>query len=260
MSSNRILIAGSRLTDLSLLGNLAQYIDLSNPANFGNPSNGSAVSGTFTDLSGNGLGMQAAQGARQPIFQTGINNGLGACLFDGSDDELVLGGDPVNLTNIAANRAALTIYAVFKQAGAPTARQALWLATTGNNIVVKAEHRTGSPTSLKVGSAARTQNADSLVSVASTTDAGTSMQCTFARINFSAGTIDVGVNGIVEGSDTLASSGNSQNTNGRLAIGGNSATAANFNGHIFGIVVYHGAHDLDQRRAVTAHLRNLYRF
>jgi hypothetical protein len=260
MSSNRILIAGSRLTDLALLGNLAQYIDLSNPANFGNPSNGDPVSGSFTDLSGNGYNMQAWRVLGQPTFQTGINNGLGACLFNGAENELVIGGTQTNVTNIAANRAALTIYAVFKQAGAPTARQALWLATTGNNITVKAEHRTGSPTSLKVGSAARRVPADSLVSVASTTDAGTSMQCTFARINFSAGTIDVGVNGVVEGSASLASSGLSENVNGRLAIGNNSVSGAGFNGHIFGIVVYHGAHDLDQRRAVTAHLRNLYRF
>jgi hypothetical protein len=265
MSSNRILIAGSRLSDLSLLGTRLQDIDLSDPANFGNPNNGDPVFNSFSDLSGNGLNMGAVTLGNSPIFQTNVNNSIGACLFGavgtgGAAVQLVLGGTQSNTSNIAANRASITVYAVVRQAAVPTSNNTIWLTTTGNNATVRASLRTGMPTSLKGSVAGRTQNGDTLNTVGGATDVGTVMRVLSATVNFSAGTMDLYIDGRPDGSGALASSGNSQNTNGRIAIGSNSASSNLFDGHLFRIPVFDGAHNAAQHRAGADLLRNLYEF
>jgi hypothetical protein len=262
MSSNRIVVVGSRLTAPSLLGDLACDFDFSNPATMersvggggGNPSNGDPV-GYVLDQSGNGYHIQAPSGATRPTFQTNVNGSVGAVLFDGTSEYLERA-----TSNIAANRSALSIYAVVKHAAAPTGREPYMMASTANGIVIRMEHGASGATANRVRVGVRRANGDTLTSIEGITDIDTSMRIGTAVVNYASNTMSLHLDGVQQGTGVPpgTSGANTQGSNGKLFVGGQGA--AFMNGHMFRVMMFWEAHNADQRRAVWNYLRNLYQF
>jgi hypothetical protein len=71
------------LTDLEITSGRTLHLDATTIS----ASDGDAIS-SWTDLSGNGNHAVQATGSKQPLYKTGIQNGLPVVRFDGSDDQL----------------------------------------------------------------------------------------------------------------------------------------------------------------------------
>ena len=104
--SNPMLLSGgfSPLT----LSTLVLWLDGSDPnANGIPPDNGTAV-GTWTDKSSSANNYTQSTGANKPTFNTGLQNGRGAVVFDGGD--YLTGGS----TNFPTGSAGRSLFCVFK--------------------------------------------------------------------------------------------------------------------------------------------------
>jgi hypothetical protein len=82
---------------------------------------------SVTDRSGNSKTLTSADAAKSPHFRTAIQNGLGVCRFDGTDDYLT-GGDILDI-----RAGSLTVFLVGKRTGGKTET---WLgkSVSGNRI------------------------------------------------------------------------------------------------------------------------------
>jgi hypothetical protein len=257
-----LFASGSRLTDPSLLGNLACDYDFSNPATLeqtiggggGNPSNGDPI-GYALDQSGNGYHVQAVANGNRPTFQTNVNGSISASLFDGTDDYLERA-----VSNITANRGALSIYAVVMHAAAPTGREPYLMASTGDNLNVRVEHGAPITPANTLRTSVRRDNADTVAVVSSSANLGTSMRLATTVVNYTGNTIAVYFEGNLDGTGTPpgTAGANTQNTNGKLFVGGQGAVY--MNGHIFRVMMFWDAHNAAQRSAVWNYLRNKYQF
>jgi hypothetical protein len=82
------------------IAGLVTHLDLSSEDNVvfpGTSGSGQPIS-QATDLSGQGKHYVQATGANQPTWNTGVQNGLGAILFDGSNDVIANSSPPVSGT------------------------------------------------------------------------------------------------------------------------------------------------------------------
>jgi hypothetical protein len=257
-----LFASGSRLNDPSLLGNLACDFDFSNPATLeqtiggggGNPSNGDPI-GYALDQSGNGYHLTAVGTTNRPTFQTNVNGSISAALFDGTNDYLERA-----VSNITANRGALTIYAVVRHTVAPTGREPYLMASVDNSNTIRVEHGAPISPANTLRTSVRRANADTLVNVASSANLGTDMRLATTVVNYAGNTIAVYFEGNLDGTGTPpgTAGANTQNTNGKLFVGGQGAVY--MNGHIFRVMMFWDAHNAAQRRAVWNFLRNKYQF
>lgn len=88
---------------------------------------GTAVS-SWTDASGNGRHAVQATGGFQPIYKTGILNGLSVVRFDGVDDTLVA---------VCALQSARTIFCVAKLTGAAGSTWRVWALGGANTATLR---------------------------------------------------------------------------------------------------------------------------
>lgn len=250
-------IGGSRITAPSILGNLACYYDFTDAATMTQstagtgaaPGNGDPV-GFVNDQSGNGYHVQAVANANRPTFQTNANNGISAALFDGTNDYLERA-----VSDITANRSAFTIYAVVKHAANPTTREAYLTASTGNNTTARFEHGASLASADRVRVVLRRANADTVVTLNGTTPVGAGMRIGSTVMNYAGDTVDLYLDNVLQASGTPpgTSGANTQNTNGKLFVGGTGA--GYFNGHLFVVLAFWAAHDAGQRRMMQDWLR-----
>jgi len=257
-----IHIAGSRITSPGILGNLACDYDFSNPATLeqnvggggGNPGNGNPI-GYALDQSGNGYHLTAVGTANRPTFQTNVNGSVSAALFDGTNDYLERA-----VSNITANRGALTIYAVVRHAVTPTGREPYLVASTGNNNTVRVEHGAPISPANTLRTSVRRGNADTLVTVASIANLGTSMRLATTVVDYTNNAIAVYFQGVLDGTGTPpgTAGANTENTDGKLFVGGQGAVY--MQGHVFRVLMFWAAHNADQRRAVWNFLHSTYQF
>jgi hypothetical protein len=262
MSSNRIAVAGSRLTDPALLGNLACRFVFSDPSTLTQATNGTgAVPGNgdpvgfANDQSGNGYHVNAPANGNRPTWQSNVQGTIGAALFDGTNDYLERA-----VSNITANRSAFSIYAVVKHVAAPTGREPYLTGSTGNNVTIRIEHGASVTTANRVRANVRRANGNTPVTIDGITNIDTSMRIGTAVVDYASDTMSLYLDGITQGTGTPpgTSGTNTENTNGKLFIGGQGA--AYMNGHIFELMMFWEAHNADQRRAVWNYLRNKYQF
>ena len=258
-----IYIAGSRLTDPQLLGAVALDYDLTDPTTMeqsvggggGNPGNGDRV-GQVLDLSGNGLHLSAPSGAGRPTFQTNVNGTVSGVLFNGTSQWL----ERLTVSNVSANRSAITLYAVIKHAAAPTGREPYITLSTAGGTAIRIEHGASGTAANKLLCNVRRANADTLVPTNGATDLNTAMRLCTAVVDYANDNVDIYLDTVLDGSGTPpgTSGANTQNTNGRIYVGGQGA--AFINGHIFRIIGFHAAHNAAQRRMVWDYLRNRHQF
>jgi hypothetical protein len=184
-----------------------------------------------------------------------VQGTIGAALFDGTNDYLERA-----VSDITADRSAFSIYAVVKHTATPTAREPYLLGSTGNNATVRIEHGTPISPANTLRTSVRRANADALVNVASSANIGTSLRLCSTIANFATNTLDVYFDRALDGTGSIGgtSGANTQNTNGKLFVGGQGSVY--MNGHIFELMMFWEAHNADQRRAVWNYLRNKYQF
>jgi hypothetical protein len=254
-------IIGSLLSDPQLLGAVALDYDLSNAATMersvggggGNPGNNDPV-GYVLDQSGNGLHIEAPSGAGRPTFQTNVNGTAGAVLFNGTSQWL----ERLATSNVSANRGAITIYAVVKHTAPPTGIETYVRLSTDASITIRIQHGAHTAVPGKLEGSLRRANADTLVRISGTTDLGTSTRFVTQRIDYTNNNFQIYLNGSQEATGTPpgTSGANTQNTDGRIYVGG---LGSNYmNGHIFRLIAFHAAHNAAQRTAVWDYLRRTY--
>ena len=263
MSSQRIAIAGSFLSDPQLLGNVAIDYDFSDPSTLNQAigGGGAAVTngdpiGRALDQSGNGWDIDAPANGQRPIWQSNVNGTAGAALFDGSNDQL----ERLTVSNVSAARSAFSVYAVVKHVAAPTTRESYLLFTTGANTTARLEHGASLASADRLRIVARRANADSPVTINGTIAVGTTMAIGTAIVNYAADTMDLYTNQQLAASGVPpgTSGANTQNTNGRIYVGG--AGSGYLNAHYFRLIVFWEAHGPERRRAVWNYLRRTYQF
>lgn len=256
--STVIVAAKSRITAPSVLGSLACYYDFTDAATMTQATNGTGAApgngdpvGFVNDQSGNGYHIAAASNAERPIYQTGVNNGQAAALFDGSNDSLAR----LTTSNASANRGAITIYAVAKHTAAPTTRESYMLLTTGANTTARIEHGASLASADRLRIVARRANADTPTTINGTIAVGTGMTIGTAVVNYAADTMVLYTNGeqAATGTPPGTSGASTENTNGRIYVGG--AGAGFLNAHLFVVLAFWAAHNAGQRRLMNDWLR-----
>lgn len=251
-------VGGSYLSDPAVLGNVACWYKFWDPTTLeqtiggggGNPGNGQPI-GRALDQSGNGLHIDAPSNAARPTFQTNVNGTASAALFDGSNDQL----ERLTTSNVTANRSAFTIIAVVKHTATPTGREPYALFSTAGGNATRIEHNASGASPNRVGGAVRRDNADSLVSIAGTTPLGTGIHFVTCRVNYAANTFDVFLDGSLEASGVPpgTSGANSQNSNGRIYVGGQGTVW--FQGHYFEMLCLHAAPTTQELRILWNYMR-----
>ena len=251
-------VGGSYLSDPAVLGNVACWYKFWDPATMeqsvggggGNPGNGDPI-GYVLDQSGNGLHLTAAGGSARPTFQTNVNGTAGAALFDGINDEL----HRLTPSDVTANRSAFTIIAAVKHTRAPTSRESYFLGTTGAGTTARMEHGASLAVPDVIRSVIRRQNSNTPVTINGSAPLGTGIHYVTNRIDYANDTFDIFLDGQLEATGVPPGTSGSptQNTNGRIYVGG--AGAGHLNAHYFELLCLHAAPTDDELRILWNYMR-----
>lgn len=246
MSSKRIAVLGSVIHPLTP-GNLALWIDFADASTI---TTGAGGISNAADKSGNGYHLAQGTSGNRPDY-SGTLNGRNIATFAGGPDYLSRSAG----TSVGKNAAGCTSYVVFKHTSSPTTDQRI-LSVQGPSSALRHYLRAGA-TSNKLEIIARRLDADANAIIVGTTNVGTGWHISTVVADNIAGTLNLWMDAVSEGSTTLASSGgNSSNTDTAVVQFGNANAALDLVGNLAEALVYNAAHDAATRSRVWGYLRN----
>jgi len=228
-------------------GNLALWIDFADAATI---TTGTGGISQANDKSGNGYHLTQATSGNRPDY-TGTLNGRNLSYYGGGPDYL----SRSSATAIGKNVSGLTCYLVWKHASAPTGgRENLLVLTGGGGVTRLAMY--GGLTSNKLSSQGRRLDGDSTVTVTGSANLGTGWHFATVVQDYAAGTITQYLDGVSDGSGSLASTGSSSNTDSPSITVSSGNASFDLVGGVAELLLYNAAHDAATRGRVTSYLRN----
>lgn len=246
MSSKRIAVLGSVIHPLTP-GNLALWIDFADASTI---TTGAGGISNAADKSGNGYHLAQGTSGNRPDY-SGTLNGRNIATFAGGPDYLSRSAG----TSVGKNAAGCTSYVVFKHTSSPTTDQRI-LSVQGPSSALRHYLRAGA-TSNKLEIIARRLDADANAIIVGTTNVGTGWHISTVVADNIAGTLNLWMDAVSEGSTTLASSGgNSSNTDTAVVQLSSGNAAIDLVGNLAEALVYNAAHDAATRSRVWGYLRN----
>lgn len=246
MSSKRIAVVGSVIHP-STPGNLIHWIDFADSSSI---TTGTGGISQADDKSGNGYHFTQGTSGNRPDY-SGTLNGRNIITFAGGPDYL----NNSSATAIGKNASGCTSYVVFKHTAAPTTDQRL-LSVQGPSSSLRHYLRAGA-TSNKLEIIARRLDADANAIIVGSTNVGTGWHIATAVADNVAGTLGLWMDGVSEGSTTLASSGgNSSNTDTVVVQLSSGNASLDLVGNVAELIVYNAAHDAATRARMWGYLRN----
>lgn len=229
------------------LPGLALWIDFADASAI---TTGTGGISTAADKSGNGYDLTQGTSGNRPDY-SGSLNGRNISAFAGGPDYLSRSTG----TSVGKNAAGCTSYVVFKHTSAPTTDQRL-LSVQGPSSALRHYLRAGA-TSNKLEIIARRLDADANAIIVGTTNVGTGWHISTVVADNIAGTLNLWMDAVSEGSTTLASSGgNSSNTDTAVVQLSNGNAAIDLVGNLAEALVYNAAHDAATRARMWGYLRN----
>jgi hypothetical protein len=202
----------------------------------------------WNDKSGNTYHVTQATGTAQPKTGTVTRNGRNVLDFDGTDDRLFRETD----TALGRNVTGLTVYWVASSDNNTANVQIIAFATgTGTARVLS-----GMNSSSQFNAQGRTLDADSVAGANSSTLSTFTWYATCAVFDYANTDLNLYVDRTADGSNTsFQTATTTSNTDSlSLSVGSNLSAAANFNGQIAEILVYHSAHSSTDREKVFDYL------
>lgn len=241
-----ILASTGRFLDIAALSNCALWIDASDASTI-TQSSGSVSQ--INDKSGNGRHFTQATGTLQPRIDTVTQNGLAVLDFDGSNDRLMLGS-----SGLGRNVGGVTIYVVAKH-DVVSARTLFQFSVNSTSTLSRATVRLTSTSKADTGG--RRLGADSFVSVAGASNVSTSIFSVLTGIlDYTNSDAFIYLGQSLDGSTTSFQADGSTSDTDSLAgrLGSNLSNTDLFDGQIAELIVFHEAHNADQRALIWAYL------
>lgn len=242
-----ILASTGRFLDVAALSNCALWLDASDASTI-TQSSGSVSQ--INDKSGNGRNYPQGTSTNQPRIDTHTQNGLAVLDFDGAGDRFVLspGG-------LGRNVGGMTIYVVAKPDSISAARTLFQFSNGTNSTQARASLRLTSASKAEVGG--RRLDANSFASVAGASNVSTSTFSVFTGVlDYTNSDAFIYLNQSLDGSTTsFQTDGSTSNTDALDSIiGCNLSRNEFFDGQIAELIVFHEAHNADQRALIWAYL------
>lgn len=246
MSSKRIAVVGSVIHPLAP-GSMALWIDFADAATI---TTGTGGISQADDKSGNGYHLTQATSGNRPNY-SGSLNGRNIATFGGGPDYLIRSSS----MTIGKNVSGLTGYLVWKHNSAPTsARENLVVLQGGGGVTRLAMY--GGLTSNKLSSQGRRLDGDSTVTVTGAANLGTGWHIATVVQDYAAGTITQYLDGVSDGSGSLASTGSSSNTDSPSITVSSGNASFDLVGGVAELLLYNAAHNAATMAQLWGYLRN----
>ena len=237
---------------------MALWLDASDASTLYDATTGGslvAADGTIArweDRSGNGYHVTQSTSGARPIRKTAIQNALDVVRFDGSDDTLWRGLEP-----ICRDVPGITAFSIHRWASSPTSSRVIAGLITSTGVNRLAHY--GGNSSGKWTSGGRRRDFNSLQVVNSAASIGTTDSSLLtSRLDYQGTDLNQWIDGTLDGASTsFQSAGNSSDTDVRIGIGANRSGEGSslfFHGDISEVVIYPWALSTADRESVQSYL------
>lgn len=242
-----ILGATGRFLDVAALSNCALWLDASDASTI---THSSGSVSQINDKSGNSRHFTQGTSTNQPRIDTHTQNGLAVLDFDGTNDRLELGS-----SGLGRNVGGVTIYVVAKPDSISAIRTLLQFSSGSNSSQSRSSVRLTSASKAELGG--RRLDANSFASTTGASNVSTSTFSVFTGVlDYTNSDAFIYLGQSLDGSTTSFQTDGSTSDTDSLAsrLGSSLSSLDFFDGQIAELIVFHAAHNADQRALIWSYL------